>query len=56
MEKDNLKNNKQPDNNDTIKAHKEADKDIEQDPDLSDTPDPADDLDEGELARLEGEE
>ena len=39
-----------------IAAHKEADKDIEQDPDLSPAPDPGDDLDEGELARLEGEE
>ena len=37
-------------------AHKQADKDIEQDPDLSPTPGPGDDLDEGELARLEGEE
>ncbi|MEO8763618.1 MAG: hypothetical protein ABI416_04995 [Ginsengibacter sp.] len=37
-------------------AHKEAEKDIGQDPDLSSEPDPADDLDEGELARLEGEE
>src|ERR1700754_4798462 len=31
-------------------AHAAADKDIEEDPDLSD-PDPTDDLDEGELAR-----
>lgn len=37
-------------------AHAEAEKDIEQDPDLSLKPDPADDLDEGELARFEGEE
>jgi hypothetical protein len=39
-----------------IAAHKQADKDIEQDPDLSTKPSPGDDLDEGELARLEGEE
>ncbi len=35
---------------------KQAEADIEQDPDLNNEPDPADDLDEGELARLEGEE
>ncbi len=33
-----------------LKAHKEAEKDIDEDFDLSD-PDPTDDLDEGELAR-----
>lgn len=32
------------------KAHEEAEKDMEKDPELSD-PDPTDDLDEGELAR-----
>ena len=37
-------------------AHKEANKDIKQDPDLSPMPWPGDDMDEGELARLEGEE
>ena len=36
-------------------AHTQADKDIEKDPDLTNKPDPAADLDEGELARLEGE-
>ncbi|MBA2249893.1 MAG: hypothetical protein H0W12_06835 [Chitinophagaceae bacterium] len=39
-----------------IAAHIQADKDIEKDPDLGITPDKADDLDEGELARLEGED
>ncbi len=34
-------------------AHEAADKDIEQDPDLSMEPKPGDDLDEGELARFE---
>ncbi len=34
-------------------AHDEADKDIENDPDLAATNDPAADLDEGELARLD---
>jgi hypothetical protein len=50
------KNEQQKENENILAAHKEADKDIEQDPDLSPMPNPADDLDEGELARLEGEE
>ena len=37
-------------------AHEQADKDIEKDPDLATTPRPEDNLDEGELARLEGED
>lgn len=36
-------------------AHKQAEQDIEKDPDLNLEPKPGDDLDEGELARLEGE-
>ncbi len=36
-------------------AHTQAEKDIAKDPDLTNKPDPAADLDEGELARLEGE-
>ncbi len=40
----------------TAAAHEEAEKDMESDPDLNDKPDPAKDLDEGELARLEGED
>ena len=39
-----------------VKAHEQADKDIEKDPDLTTKPNPEDDLDEGELARLEGED
>jgi hypothetical protein len=39
----------------TTKAHKEAEKDIQNDPELTDKQDPAADLDEGQLARLEGE-
>jgi hypothetical protein len=35
---------------DTIDARNQAEKDIDNDPELGD-PDPADDLDEGELAR-----
>lgn len=38
------------------KAHEQAEKDIEKDPDLSLEPEIGDDLDEGELARLEGED
>ncbi len=38
----------------TVKAaHDEAEKDIENDPDLNSKPSPEDDLDEGEIARLE---
>ena len=40
----------------TVEALKQAEKDISKDPDLSPEPDPAKDLDEGELARLEGEQ
>ena len=39
-----------------IAAHQQADKDIEQDPDLTTRARPEDNLDEGELARLEGED
>ncbi len=39
-----------------IEAHKQAEMDIDNDPDLSTHPEPGDDLDEGELARLEGED
>ena len=42
--------------NDTQAAEKAAEADIEKDPDLTPPPDPGADLDEGELARLEGEE
>ncbi|MEO8413567.1 MAG: hypothetical protein ABI472_07895 [Ginsengibacter sp.] len=37
-------------------AHEQAEKDIKKDPDLSMERRPGDDLDEGELARLEGED
>lgn len=37
-------------------AHRQAEEDIENDPDLSMIPAKEDDLDEGELARLEGED
>ena len=37
-------------------AHDQADKDIERDPDLASTSHPEDLMDEGELARLEGED
>lgn len=37
-------------------AQQQAEEDIKSDPDLSTEPEPGDDLDEGELAKLEGEE
>ena len=37
-------------------AHKAAEADIAKDLDLTPPPDPAEDLDEGELARFEGED
>lgn len=40
----------------TKAAEKAAEADIEKDLDLTPPPDPGDDLDEGELARLEGED
>jgi hypothetical protein len=49
-------NNSLPDKNKSEEALKQAEKDISKDTDLSPEPDPADDLDEGELAQLEGEE
>lgn len=36
-----------------IAAHDQAEKDMEEDPDLNTAPDPAADLDEGEIARFE---
>jgi len=36
-----------------VQAHEQAEADIEKDPDLGTTPDPAADLDEGEIARLD---
>ncbi len=53
----NSKQQKIPDNNEHVtEAHEQAEKDIEMDPDLNLKPEPGDDLDEGELARLEGED
>ena len=43
-------------NKNITQAHNQAEKDIESDPDLNTKPDPEDDLDEGELAQLEGED
>ncbi len=40
----------------TQAAEKAAEADMEKDLDLTPPPDPGDDLDEGELARLEGED
>ena len=49
------KNGKQNEEN-NAEALKQAEKDIKKDRDISPKPDPAADLDEGELARFEGEE
>jgi hypothetical protein len=49
-----IKHEKENTDNDVIKAHNQAEEDIENDPDLKE--DDTDDLDEGELARLEGED
>ncbi len=38
------------------KAHEQAEIDMENDPELTRQPEQGDDLDEGELAQLEGEE
>jgi hypothetical protein len=46
----------QNDAENTSEALKQAEKDITNDPELTPEPDPAADLDEGELARLEGED
>lgn len=54
MQKDKEKS-QSPDEN-VVKAHEEAEKDIKKDPDLTPKPDPGTDLDEGELAKLEGQE
>jgi hypothetical protein len=49
------KQNSQTEIDETVaKAYEEAEKDIEQDLDFQ--PDPTTDLDEGEIARLEGED
>ena len=55
---DNLedKRNQQADPEHTAEALQEAEKDISNDPDLAIDDDPAADLDEGELARFEGED
>ncbi|MCW3110242.1 MAG: hypothetical protein JWQ09_4748 [Segetibacter sp.] len=53
----NVRNNPQPTPKDeaVIAAHEQAEKDIEQDAELNMAPDPAADLDEGEIARFEDE-
>ena len=43
-------------NKDIPGAHEQAEKDIEKDPDLNTKSHREDDLDEGELARMEGED
>ena len=48
---ENVRDQQDRENNNVQKAHQQAEKDIEQDPDLS-IHSPNDDLDEGETARL----
>ena len=55
-DKNSKKQQKPGDDEHVTEAHEQAEKDIEMDPDLSSNPKPGDDLDEGELARLEGED
>ncbi len=58
---DQQQNQKAPENSGTkqatdehvTEAHQQAEVDMEQDPDLNSKPDPAADLDEGEIARLD---
>jgi hypothetical protein len=54
--KDNKKDNARDEKDPIAEAHRIAEEDMESDPDLSTKPEPGDDLDEGELARLEGED
>jgi hypothetical protein len=51
----NVRNNPMPTPKDekVIAAHEQAEKDMEQDGDLNNKPEPIDDLDEGESARFE---
>ena len=56
LEKDQEILKQQHTSNDTTAAEKAAEADIEKDLDLTPPQDPGDDLDEGELARLEGED
>lgn len=54
----NVRNNPHPTPKDeaVIAAHEQAEKDIEQDPELNTAPDPRHDLDEGESARYDDEQ
>jgi hypothetical protein len=54
LEKDKEVLKQQNNSNDTNAAEKAAEEDIQKDLDLTPSPDPSDDLDEGELAQLEG--
>lgn len=56
MEEKNASRQTDPNKQLITEAHEHADKDIEKDPDLTPKPEVGDDLDEGELARLEGED
>ncbi len=53
---ENISKSNSGENEKVTEALEQAEADMEQDPDLNTEPDPAADLDEGELARLEGEQ
>ncbi len=53
---ENISKSNSEQNEKVTEALEQAEADMEQDPDLNIEPDPAADLDEGELARLEGED
>lgn len=54
-QEDNYANDPAGKKSDVVRAHEEAEKDIEEDPDLTPNPEPGDDLDEGELAQLDND-
>ncbi len=57
MDKKNISSEKKDASKDAVnEAHTQAEKDIEKDSELNLEPKPADDLDEGELAKFEAED
>lgn len=55
MQEKNIPEQKKSDLQDSVnEAHEQAEQDIQEDPELNLEPKAGDDLDEGELARLEG--
>jgi len=57
MQDKSISEQKKSDSSESLnEAHEQAEQDIQNDPELNLEPKPGDDLDEGELARLEGHE